>query len=69
MLPVAKLFMLSAEKGADTIVYLAANPEVEGLTGGYYERNRKVTPSPLARDHAIPKRLWDRSAALVGLPP
>ena len=42
---------------------------VEGLTGGYYERNRKVTPSPLARDHAIPKRLWDRSAALVGLPP
>ena len=69
VLPVAKLFMLSAEKGADTIVYLAANPEVEGLTGGYYERNRKVTPSPLARDHAIPKRLWDRSAALVGLPP
>ena len=69
VVPVAKLFMISAEKGADTIVYLAANPEVEGLTGGYYERNRKVTPSPLARDHAIPKRLWDRSAALVGLPP
>ena len=68
VLPVAKLFMLSAEKGADTIVYLAANPEIEGLTGGYYERNRKVTPSPLAGDHAIPKRLWDRSAALVGLP-
>ena len=69
LIPVAKLFMLSSEKGADTVVYLAANPEIEGLTGGYYERNRKVTPSPLAQDHAIPKRLWDRSAALVGLPP
>ena len=67
--PVAKLFMLSAEQGADPIVYLAANPEVEGLTGGYYERNRKVSPSPLARDNAIATRLWDRSAALVGLPP
>ena len=69
VLPVAKLFMLSAEKGADTIVYLAANPEVEGLTGGYYERTRKVSPSSLARDNATATRLWGVSAALVGLPP
>jgi retinol dehydrogenase-14 len=68
LLAVAKLFMISAEKGAETIVYLAASPEVEGLTGGYYERNRTVLPAAIAQDEAIAKRLWERSAALVGRP-
>jgi retinol dehydrogenase-14 len=68
LLAVAKVFMISAEQGADAIVYLAASPEVEGLTGGYYEGNRRVLPSAIARDEAIAMRLWERSAALVGLP-
>jgi NAD(P)-dependent dehydrogenase (short-subunit alcohol dehydrogenase family) len=66
-LAVAKLFMISAEKGADTVVYLAASPDVEGLSGGYYERNRRVAPAALAQDEAIARTLWERSAALVGL--
>ena len=44
-LSVAKMFMSSVAQGADTIVYLAASPEVEGDTGGYYEialTNRQV---------------------------
>jgi hypothetical protein len=68
VLTVAKLFMISADMGADTIVYLAASPEVEGRTGGYYERNRIVSPSLLAQDEVIARALWERSAALVGLP-
>jgi NAD(P)-dependent dehydrogenase (short-subunit alcohol dehydrogenase family) len=68
LLAIAGLFMISAEKGADTIVYLAASPEVDGETGGYYERNRRVSPSALARDDAIASELWTRSAGLVGLP-
>ena len=60
--------MISAEKGADTIVYLAASPEVEGLTGGYYEKDQRVLPSAIAQDETIAKRLWERSVALVGLP-
>jgi retinol dehydrogenase 14 len=67
LLGVARLFMLSAEKGADTIVFLAASPEVDALTGGYYERNRRVSPSALARDDRIAKELWAHSAGLVGL--
>jgi NAD(P)-dependent dehydrogenase (short-subunit alcohol dehydrogenase family) len=65
LLAVAKLFMTSAENGADTIVYLAASPEVEGETGGYYERNRKVLPSRLSQDDAVARELWSRSAAVV----
>jgi hypothetical protein len=60
--------MISAAQGAETIVYLAASPEVQGLTGSYYERNRIVAPSRLGLDEALARRLWERSAALVGLP-
>jgi NAD(P)-dependent dehydrogenase (short-subunit alcohol dehydrogenase family) len=68
LLAVARLFMLSAEKGADTIVFLAASPDVSAETGGYYERNRKVPPSAVARNDAVASELWTRSAALAGLP-
>jgi retinol dehydrogenase 14 len=67
LLAIAKLFMLSSEQGADPIVRLAASPELETATGGYYERNRKVAPSSLAQDEAVAKTLWERSAVLVGL--
>jgi len=68
LLALAKLFMVSPEKGGDTIVYLAASPEVAGASGGYYEKDRKVEPAPIARDDALARELWTRSAALVGLP-
>jgi NAD(P)-dependent dehydrogenase (short-subunit alcohol dehydrogenase family) len=67
LLATAKLFMLSAAQGAATIVYLAASPEVEGRTGGYYEKNKLVEPSPLARDEQLAARLWDVSRQLTSL--
>jgi retinol dehydrogenase 14 len=68
ILRLAKLFMITPEEGGDRIVHLAASPEVEGQTGGYYDKNRRVTPSALAQDAAVAARLWDVSARLVGLP-
>jgi NAD(P)-dependent dehydrogenase (short-subunit alcohol dehydrogenase family) len=68
LIAIGKLFMASAEQGSETIVHLAASPEVQGLTGGYYERNRRVLPSSLAQDAEIAEKLWAHSAALVGLP-
>jgi len=67
LLAVAKLFMISPEKGGDTIVHLAASPVVDGLSGGYYEKNRNVRPSRLAQDRAVATRLWQASAALTDL--
>ena len=61
-------FFLSVEKGAATIVQLAASPELEGVTGKYFEKGKPVAPAPLARDEALAKRLWKVSADLVGLP-
>jgi retinol dehydrogenase 14 len=68
-LAVAKLFMLTPEKGGERIVYLAASPEVDGKTGGYYEANRLVAPSRLAQDDELAAKLWDVSANLVKLAP
>jgi retinol dehydrogenase-14 len=66
-LAIGKLFMISPAEGGDRIVYLAASPEVANKTGGYYEKNRLVTPARLARDSALAARLWDISAQLVHL--
>ena len=62
-----KPFMRSPEQGADTLVYLAASPAVEGMTGKYVS-DRKVTgASPLAYDETARKRLWEESGRLTGL--
>jgi retinol dehydrogenase 12 len=65
----ARPFMLSPQRGAATIVYLATSPEVAGATGGYYVKCRLREPSPAARDDAAARRLWQLSEELTGLTP
>lgn len=64
---VKALFMISPEEGGSRVVYLATSPEVEGKTGGYYDKNEEQVPAPLALDRALAKRLWDESTKLTGL--
>ena len=66
---VLRPFFISAEKGAGRIVQLAASPDVEGVTGKYFEDGKLVEPAPLALDASVAKRLWDVSARMVGLAP
>ncbi len=65
---VAKRFAISPQRGADTIVHLAAAPEAAETSGGYFERCRPAAPSAAARDEAAQERLWDVSCRLAGLP-
>jgi len=62
-------FFISAERGGARIVQLAASPDVEGVTGKYFEDGQVVEPAPLARDESLATRLWDVSARMVGLAP
>ena len=62
-----RLFMITPSEGADRIVYLATSPDVDGGTGGYYEKDRLVQPSPAARDEAVSLRLWHESLRFAGL--
>lgn len=63
----AGIFLTSPEKGAETSVYLASSPDVEGITGKYFDNKRMVLPSSAAQNLADAKRLWDISAALTHL--
>jgi NAD(P)-dependent dehydrogenase (short-subunit alcohol dehydrogenase family) len=64
---IARPFLISPEKGAQTIVYLASSPEVEGVTGEYFVNCTATSSSPVSYDDEAARRLWDVSASLTGL--
>lgn len=64
---VARPFLISPEKGAQTIVYLASSPEVAGVTGEYFINCTATSSSPVSYDETAARRLWEVSAALTGL--
>jgi NAD(P)-dependent dehydrogenase (short-subunit alcohol dehydrogenase family) len=66
---VGRPFLLSPERGASTIVYLATSADVAGATGGYYAKGKLREPSRAARDDATALRLWQLSEELTGLAP
>ena len=55
------------EEGARGVVYLAASPEVEGVTGQYFKETEVVNPSPEAYDEKVEARLWKISREMTGL--
>jgi NAD(P)-dependent dehydrogenase (short-subunit alcohol dehydrogenase family) len=59
--------MLTAGVGAGTVVYLAASPEVEGVTGHYFREERPISPSSSALDSEAARRLWEVSERLTGM--
>jgi len=63
----AKNFALSPEQGAQTIVYLASSPEVEGLSGKYFYKCREAAPADVAQNDADATRLWEVSAKIAGV--
>jgi len=68
-LMVARPFLLSPERGAATVVYLATSPDVTGASGGYYVKKQRREPSAAARDDDAARRLWQLSEELTGLTP
>ena len=62
---------ITPDKGAETPVYLAASPEVEGVTGRYFVDCRPAPSASISYDAELAARLWDMSASLTaaGDPP
>ena len=54
-------FARSPEKGAETLVWLADSPEVDGQSGGYYVDKQRVLPSRAGQDMQVAHRLWQVS--------
>lgn len=60
-----KPFLKSPEKGAETSIYLASSPEVEGITGKYFVNKKEAKSSKESYDETLSKQLWEVSAKLV----
>jgi NAD(P)-dependent dehydrogenase (short-subunit alcohol dehydrogenase family) len=63
----ADLIALSPEKGARTSIYLASAPEVEGISGQYFVKERAIASSPQSQDQAAAERLWRLSVDMTGV--
>ena len=63
--PLIRRLFPSAERAARTAVMLAADPQLEGATGGYYRSLRRRERMP-AFDAELRERLWQISAQLTG---
>lgn len=64
----ARLFMNSPARGAETPILLASSPDVEGVSGRYFANRKPKDSNRLSYDTDAAARLWRVSADLVGLP-
>jgi NAD(P)-dependent dehydrogenase (short-subunit alcohol dehydrogenase family) len=56
-----KPFMISPAKGAKTIVYLATEPQLAGLSGLYFVNCQPHPSSPASTDSVLSTKLWNFS--------
>jgi NAD(P)-dependent dehydrogenase (short-subunit alcohol dehydrogenase family) len=63
---IAQLFAISEDKGAETSVYLASSPEVEGVSGRYFYKKREVRSTRISYDTSAQSRLWQMSEQMTG---
>jgi NAD(P)-dependent dehydrogenase (short-subunit alcohol dehydrogenase family) len=58
--------MSTIEEGAEATVLLAVSPELEAVTGRYFDGKREARADGQAYDGAARKRLWELSEELCG---
>jgi NAD(P)-dependent dehydrogenase (short-subunit alcohol dehydrogenase family) len=60
-------FFLTPAQGAETSIFVASAPVLEGVSGAYFAKKRQLAPSAAARDDDTARALWEASSRLVGL--
>ncbi|HTX79533.1 MAG TPA: SDR family oxidoreductase [Longilinea sp.] len=59
--------MTTIEEGAHAVEYVATSPEVEGMSGEYFDREKRAHADPQAYDPQARAQLWALSKKLVKL--
>jgi NAD(P)-dependent dehydrogenase (short-subunit alcohol dehydrogenase family) len=67
MFGMMKPFQLSPKEGAETSVYVATSPDVEGMTGKCFRKKEETETSEKSYDVERQKQLWERTIELLGL--
>ncbi|OIO85574.1 MAG: short-chain dehydrogenase [Anaerolineae bacterium CG2_30_57_67] len=60
-----RIFALTPEKGAETSIYLASSPEVEGVTGKYFSDRKMINSDPVSYDKTTAEKLWQVSLEMI----
>ena len=58
---------IPVERGADTPAYVASSPELDGVSGRYFDKCCEREPGAPAQDDRAAARLWTESERLAGL--
>jgi retinol dehydrogenase-12 len=58
-------FMISAEKGAETSIFLASAPEVAAISGGYFDKKKAEPVKHSFNTLENARRLWELSEQLT----
>jgi NAD(P)-dependent dehydrogenase (short-subunit alcohol dehydrogenase family) len=66
-MPLAQIGAISPQEGARTSITLASSPEVEGVSGKYFTKEKEVQSDPASYDEQSARRLWDTSAKMTHL--
>ena len=57
--------MSEVEEGVEALVRLIADPELDGVSGRYFDQLEEEAPHPQAYDEDARRRLWALSEDLV----
>ena len=57
--------MLSPDKGAETALYVATSPNLEGVSGKYFAKKQETQSSKESYNEEERKKLWDISMKLL----
>jgi NAD(P)-dependent dehydrogenase (short-subunit alcohol dehydrogenase family) len=56
---------IGPEKGAETSIYLASSPEVEGISGKYFAKCTSIESTKISYDEEIQEKLWEHTKELL----
>jgi NAD(P)-dependent dehydrogenase (short-subunit alcohol dehydrogenase family) len=65
LMPIIQRNAIPSEEGARTILYLASSPEVEGVTGKYFKKEKVIPSDPESYDQEAAARLWKISTEMA----
>jgi hypothetical protein len=61
--------MTSIDEGAEAMLYVATSPDLDSVTGRYFDQQRLARAHDQAYDAAARRQLWDLSMRLTKLAP
>jgi NAD(P)-dependent dehydrogenase (short-subunit alcohol dehydrogenase family) len=57
---------IPVERGAETPLYVASSPQLDGVTSAYFDKCRERAPDAAAQDDRIAAQLWEESERSAG---